>query len=61
MALTAAGVETGVQGGSAGASGRRDQAFDDAHRAVGRHFLPDDDDVAGAGIEAQTGECVGGV
>jgi hypothetical protein len=57
----AAAVETGVQGGGAGAAGRRDQAFNDSHRAAGRHFLPDDDDVAGAGIEAQTCEFIASV
>ena len=57
----AARVETGVQVGRAGAAGRRDQAFHDAHRAAGCHFLPDDDDVGGAGIEAQTGELIAAV
>ena len=57
----AVGVEAGVQSGGTGAAGWRDQAFDDRHRAVGGRFLPDDDDVAGAGIETQTGEFIAGV
>src|SRR5947209_8136091 len=54
----ATGIETRVQGGSPGAAGRRYQAFDDCLRAAGSALLSDDDEIGGAGIDAQTVERV---